>query len=209
MSKCDVSIVVRDRLDFFGFLAAITGHLSGYKGYEIIFQKKAVNKKIYGISLKHFKKIAMSTSKDNIPPLKGESPKVLDATGATGSMVAEMATDAEKVKKSDKATREEEVLSGNDMTNVIDENEAVDYLVECGHNPEWFDTKIQSLAKASLVQQNGAPSGDHYAKKDGYYIMRVFGSTVNLFYHLEHQGYGKVMKKLSSLIEPKEPKPTK
>ena len=51
--------------------------------------------------------------------------------------------------------------------------EATDYLVECG-NPEAFDKTIQQLGAAVLI--NGGAEG-YYTKKEGFYIMRVFGDA--------------------------------
>ena len=70
--------------------------------------------------------------------------------------------------------------------------EATDFLVEC-KNPKAFDQTIQQLGAAALI--NGG-NEDNYTKKDGYYIMRVFGDAGFLRFAIENQGYGKVIKKL-------------
>lgn len=73
--------------------------------------------------------------------------------------------------------------------------EATDFLVECG-NPKAFDQTIQQLGAAVLI--NGG-NEDSYTKKDGYYIMRVFGDVGFLKFAIENQGYGKVIKQLEEL----------
>jgi len=73
--------------------------------------------------------------------------------------------------------------------------EATDYLVECG-NPEAFDKTIQQLGAAVLI--NGGVEGD-YTKKEGFYIMRVFGDAGFLKFSIENQGYGKVIRELEEL----------
>ena len=73
--------------------------------------------------------------------------------------------------------------------------EATDYLVECG-NPKAFDKTIQQLGTAVLI--NGGAEGD-YSKKEGFYIMRVFGDVGFLKFAIENQGYGKVIRELKEL----------
>ena len=70
--------------------------------------------------------------------------------------------------------------------------EATDFLVEC-KNPKAFDQTIQQLGAAALINSGNE---DNYTKKDGYYIMRVFGDAGFLRFAIENQGYGKVIKKL-------------
>lgn len=73
---------------------------------------------------------------------------------------------------------------------------ATDFLVEC-RNPKSFDQTIQQLGAAVLI--NGG-NEDNYIKKNGYYIMRVFGNAGFLKFAIENQGYGKVIKQLEELI---------
>lgn len=73
--------------------------------------------------------------------------------------------------------------------------EAIDFLVEC-LDPKAFDQTIQKLGTAALV--NGG-NENNYAKKDGYYVMRVFGDAGFLKFAIENQGYGKVIKQLEEL----------
>lgn len=73
--------------------------------------------------------------------------------------------------------------------------QATDFLIECG-NPEAFDNTIQQLGAAALI--DGGVKGK-YIKKDGYYIMRVFGDAGFLKFAIENQGYGKVIKELDEL----------
>lgn len=70
--------------------------------------------------------------------------------------------------------------------------EATDFLIECG-NPEAFDRTIQSLGAAALV------GGPDYIKKDGYYVMRVFGDSGFIKFAVKNQGYGKIVKELDTL----------
>ncbi len=67
---------------------------------------------------------------------------------------------------------------------------ATDFLVECG-NPEAFDRTIQQLGTAVLL--DGGTKGN-YIKKEGYYVMRIFGDAGFLKFAIENQGYGKVIK---------------
>jgi hypothetical protein len=73
--------------------------------------------------------------------------------------------------------------------------QATDFLIECG-NPEAFDKTINQLGAAALI--DGGVKGK-YIKKDGYYIMRVFGDPGFLKFSIEHQGYGKIIKELEEL----------
>lgn len=73
--------------------------------------------------------------------------------------------------------------------------EATDFLIECG-NPKAFDKTIQKMGAAALI--NGG-NEDNYIKKDGRYVMRVFGDTGFIQFAIENQGYGKVIKQLEEL----------
>ena len=73
--------------------------------------------------------------------------------------------------------------------------EATDFLVECT-NPKAFDETIQQLGAAVLINSGNK---DNYSKKDGYYIMRIFGDPGFLKFAIETQGYGKVIKQLDEL----------
>jgi len=73
--------------------------------------------------------------------------------------------------------------------------EATDFLIECG-NPEAFDKTVQQLGPAVLM--DGGVKGQ-YVKKDGYYIMRVFGDAGYLKFAIQNQGYGKIIKELDEL----------
>ena len=73
---------------------------------------------------------------------------------------------------------------------------ATDFLIECV-NPEGFNRIIQQLGAAVLI--DGGVEGS-YLKKDGYYVMRVFGDPGFLKFSIETQGYGKLVKELEELI---------
>lgn len=72
---------------------------------------------------------------------------------------------------------------------------AKDFLVETG-NPSSFDTTIQQLGAAALVEE----SKGNYLKKEGYYVMRVFQNADFLKFAITNQGYGKIIKELPELV---------
>jgi len=72
---------------------------------------------------------------------------------------------------------------------------AKDILVECG-NPEALDKTVQHFGAA--VVGGGMPGG--YVKKDGYYVVRVFGNVGFVKFAIENQGYGKVIRELDELV---------
>ena len=74
-------------------------------------------------------------------------------------------------------------------------NDATDFLIETS-SPERLDATIQNWG-AALVG-GGMPGG--YVKKDGYYVMRVFGNPGFIKFAIENQGYGKIIRELSGLI---------
>lgn len=77
-----------------------------------------------------------------------------------------------------------------------EQKKATDFLIECG-NPEAFDRTINSMGAAALVE-NGDKG--QYLKKDGYYVMRVFGDAGFLKFAIQNQGYGKIIKELDELV---------
>jgi hypothetical protein len=74
--------------------------------------------------------------------------------------------------------------------------QATNILIECS-NPESFDNTIQKLGAAALVG-GGMPNG--YVKKDGYFVMRVFGDAGFLKFAIQNQGYGRVIRDLEELV---------
>ena len=74
--------------------------------------------------------------------------------------------------------------------------EITNYLVECS-SPEAFDQYIQQLGAAVLIHGVGVEG--NYKKKEGFYIMRVFGNAGFLKSAMENQGYGKVIRELEEL----------
>lgn len=74
--------------------------------------------------------------------------------------------------------------------------EATDFIVECG-NPEAFDRTVQSLGSAVLM--DGGTKGQ-YIKKDGGYVMRVFGDPGYIKFAVEAQGYGKIVRQLEEVL---------
>ncbi|HRQ17748.1 MAG TPA: hypothetical protein PL085_11775 [Agriterribacter sp.] len=77
-----------------------------------------------------------------------------------------------------------------------EQKKATDFLIECG-NPEAFDRTINSMGAAALVENGG---NGQYLKKDGYYVMRVFGDAGFLKFAIQNQGYGKIIKELDELV---------
>ena len=73
---------------------------------------------------------------------------------------------------------------------------ATDYLIECA-NPKAFDNTIQQLGAAVLI--NGGVE-NNYTKREGYFVMRVFGDAGFLKFSIENQGYGKIIRELDELI---------
>lgn len=71
--------------------------------------------------------------------------------------------------------------------------EATDFLVECG-SPKAFDNTIQQLGSAALINNVTG-----YIKKDGLYVMRIFGDAGFLKFSIKTQGYGKVIRELEEL----------
>ena len=76
------------------------------------------------------------------------------------------------------------------------EKNATDFLIEC-ENPESFDRTINQLGAAALVENGGK---GQYLKKEGYYVMRVFGNAGFLKFSIQNQGYGKIIKELENLV---------
>lgn len=74
-------------------------------------------------------------------------------------------------------------------------NKATDFLVETD-NPEYLDKTINSFG-AALVG-GGMPGG--FVKKEGYYVMRVFGNPGYAKFAIESQGYAKIIKELPELV---------
>ncbi len=73
--------------------------------------------------------------------------------------------------------------------------EAKDYLIET-FNPDSLD-EILNRWGAALVG-GGTPGG--YVRKDGYYVMRVFGDIGFIRFAFENQGYGKIIEELPELV---------
>lgn len=71
---------------------------------------------------------------------------------------------------------------------------ATDFLIGCD-NPELFDKTIQNMGAAALVQQ-----GDEYIRREGCYVMRVFGDPGFLKFAIKNQGYGNIIKELPELV---------
>jgi len=71
---------------------------------------------------------------------------------------------------------------------------ATDFTVEC-QNPQALDETLQKLGAAALVQSNS-----EYYKKDGYYVMRVFGDPGFVKFAVTQQGYAKIVQELPTLI---------
>lgn len=69
---------------------------------------------------------------------------------------------------------------------------ARNFLIECG-NPEAFDRTINQLGWAVLIE--GDEKGQ-YLKKDGYYVMRVFGDPDFIKFAIQKQGYGIIIREL-------------
>jgi len=74
-------------------------------------------------------------------------------------------------------------------------NKATDFLIQCG-NPKVFDKTIQELGAAVLI--NNGVQGD-YTKKEGFYIMRIFGDAGFLKFAIDNQGYGIIIRELEEL----------
>lgn len=73
---------------------------------------------------------------------------------------------------------------------------ATDFLIKCG-NPDAFDTTIQQLGAAALIEGNAKGT---YLQKDGYYVMRVFGDAGYLKFAIQQQGYGEIIRQLPELV---------
>ena len=71
--------------------------------------------------------------------------------------------------------------------------ETKNFLIECS-NPKAFDRTINQLGWAALVENNG-----EYLKKDGYYVMRVFGDPGFIKFAIQNQGYGKIIKEIKDI----------
>jgi len=78
-------------------------------------------------------------------------------------------------------------IQGAEMTQKV-----TDYLVNGFSNPEALDRTLNALGPAVLI---GVPG--NYEKRDGYYVMRVFGNPGFIEFAVEHQGYCKIVKKLA------------
>lgn len=63
---------------------------------------------------------------------------------------------------------------------------ATDLLVEYDGDPAALDEVVQSLGPAVLGQGADAPG---YMKRDGYYVVRVFGDPGFVRFALTNQGY--------------------
>jgi hypothetical protein len=76
--------------------------------------------------------------------------------------------------------------------------QATDFLVET-NNPTYLDDTLQQLPNMNaFVVGRGVPGG--FAMREGYNVVRVFGSTSWFEYAVTHQGYCKIIKKLDDLI---------
>lgn len=73
--------------------------------------------------------------------------------------------------------------------------QATDFLVETA-NPEALDRTVQAFG--AVIVGGGMPGG--YVKKDGYYVMRVFGNPGYAKFACEHQGYCKIVRQLDELV---------
>jgi len=73
--------------------------------------------------------------------------------------------------------------------------EVNDFLVDIG-NPEAFENTLASMVPKVLAQVVGMPEP---IKRDGYYVVRVFGDPAYFLFALERQGYGKVIGKCKEL----------
>lgn len=78
---------------------------------------------------------------------------------------------------------------------MAEQKQATDFLVEC-NNPESFDKTINQLGAAALIENGGK---GQYLKKDGYYVMRVFGDFGFIKFSIQNQGYGKIIEQLDDL----------
>jgi len=67
-----------------------------------------------------------------------------------------------------------------------------DFLVEC-NNPKALDTTLNQMG-AALIEDEGS-----YFKKDGYYVMRVFGDPGFIKFAVTNQGYCKIVEELTEL----------
>ncbi len=76
--------------------------------------------------------------------------------------------------------------------------QVADFLVETG-NPEYLDDTLQALpmTRAAVVGR-GVPGG--IIKRDGGYVVRVFGDPGFFKFACEQQGYCKIIKQLEELV---------
>jgi hypothetical protein len=75
---------------------------------------------------------------------------------------------------------------------------ATDFLVETG-NPERLDDTLQQLPNMhAFVVGRGVPGG--IVRRDGGYVVRVFGDTGWFKFAVEHKGYCKIIKQLDELV---------
>lgn len=69
-----------------------------------------------------------------------------------------------------------------------------DYLVTGFSNPEAMDRTLNGLGPAVLI---GGPG--NYEKREGCYVMRVFGNPGYIEFAVEHQGYCKIVKRIEAM----------
>lgn len=65
-----------------------------------------------------------------------------------------------------------------------------DYEIEYSGNPESLDRTLMSLGKAVLI------GGPNYIKRNGHYVMRVFGNPGYVKFACEHQGYCEILNEI-------------
>jgi hypothetical protein len=75
--------------------------------------------------------------------------------------------------------------------------EATDFLVETA-NPDYLDSTLQQLPGAQVLVGGGMPGG--YVKREGYYVMRVFGDPGFIKFACEAQGYCKIVRQLEQTV---------
>ena len=79
-----------------------------------------------------------------------------------------------------------------------DNIEATDFLVETG-NPEYLDDTLQQLPNMyARVVGRGVTGG--IVKREGGYVVRVFGDTGWFKFAVEQQGYCKIIRQLDKTI---------
>lgn len=77
----------------------------------------------------------------------------------------------------------------------MNDRKVTDFLVETA-NPDALDATLQQMG-AALV---GGGTAMGYARKDGYYVMRVFGDAGFVRFACEQQGYCRIVRELEGLM---------